>query len=73
MQVIINNKVAAVKSGSSFEYVSENRLFGGGDDYTFAITLPLAGCAVNQAIFGHINRADVVANRIRFGCDAGIS
>jgi hypothetical protein len=69
MQVIINNKVAAVKSGSSFEYVSENRLFGGGDDYTFAITLPLAGCAVNQAIFGHINRADVVAKRIRFDCE----
>ena len=69
MQIIIDNKVAAIKAGSSFEYVSENRLFGGGDDYTFAITLPLAGCTVNQRIFGHINRADVVAGRIRFDCE----
>ena len=69
MHIIIDNKVAAIKAGSSFEYVSENRLFGGGDDYTFAITLPLAGCTVNQRIFGHINRADVVAGRIRFDCE----
>lgn len=69
MQIIINNQVAAIKSGTSFEYVSENRLFGGGDDYTFAITLPLAGCAANQAIFGHLNRADVVPNEIRFDCE----
>lgn len=69
MQVIINGNLAAVKSGTSFEYVSENRLFGGGDDYTFAITLPLAGCAENQKIFGHINRADVDANKTRFDCE----
>lgn len=69
MQIIINNQVAAVKSGTSFEYVSENRLFGGGDDYTFAITLPLAGCPVNQAIFGHLNRADVAPNKIRYDCE----
>lgn len=68
MQVIINNKVATVKAGS-FEYVSENRLFGGGDDYTFAITLPLAGCTQNQQIFGNICRTEVVPNKIRFDCE----
>lgn len=69
MQIIINNQIAVIKSGTSFEYVSENRLFGGGDDYTFAITLPLAGCPRNQAIFGHLNRADVVPNKIRYDCE----
>lgn len=64
MQIYVNNKLAALKKGTSFEYVSENRLFSGSDGYTLTITFLLKGCPENIAIFGHINRADVVAQNI---------
>ena len=55
MHIYVNNKLAALKKGTSFEYVSENRLFSGSDGYTLTITFPLKGCPENIAIFGHIN------------------
>lgn len=58
MILIIDGKKAVVKSGSSFEYISENRAFTDSDAYTLSITLPMAGCAQNQMIFGHIARMD---------------
>jgi len=68
MQIYVNNKLAALKKGTSFEYVSENRLFSGSDGYTLTITFPLRGCPENIAIFGHINRADVAAKKVIFDC-----
>lgn len=69
MQIYINNQLAAVKKGISFDYVSENRLFTGSDDYSLAITLPLKDCPQNIRIFGNINRADVSVNKIVFDCE----
>ena len=69
MHIYVNNKLAALKKGTSFEYVSENRLFSGSDGYTLTITFPLKGCPENIAIFGHINRADVAAQKVIFDCE----
>ena len=69
MHIYVNNKLAALKIGTSFEYVSENRLFSGSDGYTLTITFPLRGCPENIAIFGHINRADVAAQKVIFDCE----
>ena len=69
MQIFINNQIAAIKQGSSFDYVAENRLFSGADSYTLAITFPLKDCPQNQAIFGFINRKDVAVNTILFDCE----
>lgn len=69
MNIYVNNKLAALKKGTSFEYVSENRLFSGSDGYTLTITFPLRGCPENIAIFGHINRADVAAKKVIFDCE----
>lgn len=69
MHIYVNNQLAALKKGTSFEYVSENRLFSGSDGYTLTITFPLKGCPENIAIFGHINRADVVAQKVIFDCE----
>jgi hypothetical protein len=69
MKITINGKVAAIKSGSSFEYVSENRLFTGSDGYTLSIDFPLKDCAQNQAIFGLINRRDIALGTLRFNCE----
>lgn len=69
MQIYVNNRPAALKKGTSFEYVSENRLFSGSDGYTLTITFPLRDCPQNIAIFGHINRADVAAGKVIFDCE----
>ena len=50
---------AALKKGSSIEYVSENRIFTDADDYSMEIELPLADCPQNLDIFGMITRKDV--------------
>ena len=41
MQIYVNNRLAALKQGTSFEYVSENRIFSGSYGYTLTITFPL--------------------------------
>ena len=69
MGIIINNKQAVLKSGTSFDFIAENRLFTGSDSYTLSITFPLRGCAENVAIFGHIHRADVEKSKIVFDCE----
>ena len=61
MEIKINGHDAVLKSGTSFEYVAENRMFSGSDGYTLSITFPLIDCPENTAIFGNINRADVIA------------
>lgn len=69
MQIYINSQPAAIKQGSSFEYVAENRYFSGADSYTLAISFPLKDCPQNLAIFGHINRKDVATSQIIFDCE----
>lgn len=69
MRIIINHKEAIIKSGSSFEFISENRYFTGSDSYTMAIEFPLADCPQNTAIFGHINRKDIEAKQYLFDCE----
>ena len=58
MIILINNKRAVLKKGTSFDFISENRFFTGADSYTLSITFPIKGCAENIAIFGHIYRKD---------------
>ena len=69
MEIYINKQRAALKKGTSFEYVAENSLFSGSDGYSMAITLPLRGCKQNIDIFGNINRVDVAAGRVVFDCE----
>ena len=69
MEIIINGKQAVLKKNTSFEFISENRLFTGSDSYTLTITFPLRGCPENIAIFGHIHRADVIKSKVVFDCD----
>lgn len=69
MHIYVNNKRAALKKGTSFEYVRENRMFSGSDGYILTITFPLKDCPENHAIFGHIDRANVVAQKVIFDCE----
>ena len=62
----IDCKQAALKKGSSIEYVSENRAFTDADDYSMEIELPLADCPQNIAIFGLITRKDIDTEEIFF-------
>lgn len=69
MEIYVDHKLAVLKKGTAFDFVSENRYFSGADSYSMTITFPLAGCADNIAIFGHINRKDVVAQQLLFDCE----
>ncbi len=51
MILTINGKQAALKKGSSIEYVSENRIFTDADDYSMEIELPLANCPQKLDIY----------------------
>ena len=66
ISLFINGKEAALKKGSSIEYVSENRIFTDADDYSMEIELPLAECPQNIDIFGHLTRKDVDTDNIFF-------
>ena len=44
MKILVNGREALIKSGTSIEYVQENRFFNEADDYTLNITFPIAGC-----------------------------
>ena len=67
MILTINGKQAALKKGSSIEYVSENRIFTDADDYSMEIELPLADCPQNLDIFGIItlNLADKLVRELK--------
>ncbi len=62
MILTINGQQAALKKGSSIEYVSENRIFTDADDYSMEIELPLADCPQNLDIFGMITRKPAVGD-----------
>ena len=68
MKIIVDGKPAVIKSGSSFDFVSENRFFMGREGYTLNISFPIASCPDNRAIFGHIERADVDKKIISYEC-----
>lgn len=69
MEILIDGKPAAMKKGTTFDFVSENRYFSGADSYSMAITFPLKDCPQNLEIFGHINRLDVAKDHILFDCE----
>lgn len=69
MQIFINGKEAALKKGSSFEFVAENRLFSGSDSYTLTITFPLKGCLRNIEIFGNLCRDELQVKDYVFECE----
>ena len=69
MRILIEGKEAVIKSGSSFEFISENRYFTGSDSYTLAIEFPLIDCPKNIEIFGHINRKDIETKQFLFDCE----
>ncbi len=54
----VYTKQAALKKGSSIEYVSENRIFPDADDYSMEIELPLADCPQNLDIFANTLEVD---------------
>ena len=58
MILTINGKQAALKKGSSIEYVSENRIFTDADDYSMEIELPLADCPQNLDIYAIARKVD---------------
>ena len=69
MRIIINGLEAALKKNSSFEFVSENRMFTGSDSYSLAMAFPLKDCPQNQKIFGNICRIDVQKSEIVLDCE----
>ena len=69
MQIFINHLPAALKQGTSFDYIAENRYFSGADSYSLTMAFPLKDCPQNIAIFGHINRKDVVPGTLLFDCE----
>ena len=68
MTILIEDKKAILKKGSSFDFISENRLFTGSDSYTLTMTFPLADCPQNRDIFGNIERKDVVKDKVIYDC-----
>ena len=70
MILTINGKQAALKKGSSIEYVPENRIFTDADDYSMEIELPLAGCPQDLANYAKvINPSDKMTKELK---DLGI-
>lgn len=55
LTLTINGLPAVVKTGSSFKLTRQNPYFEVQGDYTFEVTLPLAGCLGNRRIFGALD------------------
>lgn len=69
MVILVKGKVAVLKKGTSFDYISENRFFTGADSYTLSITFPLKGCPENQEIFSWLNRKDCDTSLEKLECE----
>lgn len=69
MKIFVDGKEAVLKKGSSFEFIAENRLFSGADEYTLSITFPIVDCPQNRSIFGHLYRKDVDIEKVNFACE----
>ena len=48
--LLLNNKQAIIKNGTSIKLTRENPFFTGSGDYTLDVTLPLAGCKQNLEV-----------------------
>lgn len=68
MEILINGMPAALKKGTSFDYVLENRYFSGVDDYTLSIEFPMKDCITNQRIFGRINTHEAKVPNTLYHC-----
>lgn len=68
MNLIVDGKPAFIKSGSSFEFIAENRLFMGRDSYTLTLTFPLRDCPQNRAIFANLERMDISKDKLFYDC-----
>lgn len=66
MILTVKGKSVAIKEDSSFEFISENRLFTDADEYTLNIDIPLKDCPNNIEIFGNINRKDAASGELFF-------
>lgn len=55
----IDGKPVITKSGTTIKLVRANPLFTDSGDYTFDVTLPLAGCTQNQRALGLRHRPEV--------------
>lgn len=70
MEILINGIPAVMKSGSSFQYISENRAFTEAEGYSLSISFPLRDCPENVRIFGHVYRADAIINQsMTYSCE----
>lgn len=69
MKIFVEGKEAFLKKGTSFEFIAENRLFSGSDEYTLSITFPIVDCPRNRAIFGLLYRKDVDIEKVNFACE----
>lgn len=68
MNIIIDGKRVVVKDDFSIEYNEENPLFTESEAYTLSISFPLAGCAQNLSVFGHLHRKDLDSRKSIFSC-----
>ena len=50
--LLLDNKKAIIKNGTSIKLTRENPFFTDSGDYTLDVVLPLQGCIENQRIFG---------------------
>ncbi|MDE6272915.1 MAG: hypothetical protein K2M31_07905 [Muribaculaceae bacterium] len=69
MKVLVKGREAAIKCGSSFEYIQENRLFDDAEGFSLDIDFPMAGCRQNIEIFGYLNRMDCTVQDIVFDAE----
>lgn len=69
MNLIIDHKPAAIKPGTTIDFISANLLFSDREDFSLTFTLPLRGCKQNREIFANIYRKDVDINTLHYDAE----
>ncbi len=69
MNLIIDHKPAAIKPGTTIDFISANLLFSDREDFSLTFTLPLRGCKQNRDIFANIYRKDVDINTLHYDAE----
>ncbi|MBQ0073535.1 MAG: hypothetical protein KBT34_05030 [Prevotella sp.] len=69
MRIFIDGINVFLKKGTSFQYVVENRLFTGSNNYTMSITFPMKDCWENENAFFFINRMDGNKSKMTYNCE----
>lgn len=67
-EVLINNKTAVIKDGSSLKLTIENTFFEDSGAYTLDVTFPLY-IEQNRSIFGNINRLEVSKSQASYDAE----